>query len=109
MAALSAAVGYAILVGVHTVIAAVTTRFFRIRMETHWGSALYTVVFVPMVLIASTLLLSGPLGIGTAAGTRTTAVMIVIVVPMILGYAIDFFWMPAPEEVELPDRDRSRE
>lgn len=109
MAALSAVAGYLFIVVVHTAIAAVATRFFRVRMQTRWSAALYAIVFVPLLLVVSTMILSGPFRIGATVGSRTTAVMLVIAIPLTLGYAIDLFWMPAPEEIDLPERERSRD
>lgn len=104
MATIGAIAGLLFVVALHTVIAAVVTRFFRIRLETVWGSAVYAVVFVPMLLVASTLVLTGGLGIGAAVGSKTTAVLLVVAIPLTLGFAIDLLWMPDPETVELPDR-----
>lgn len=104
MASIGAVLGLLFVVAVHTVIAAVVTRFFRIRMETVWGSAVYAVAFVPTLLVASTLVLTGALGLGGAVGGKTTAVILVIAIPLTLGYAIDLLWMPDPETVELPEK-----
>lgn len=103
MVAVSTVIGYGILLVVHTAIAAITTRFFRIRLSSQWGAALYAAILVPMLLVASTMLLSGPFGIGTAAADRTTALIVVIGIPLTLGVTIDLLWMPHPDEVELPD------
>ncbi|MFC7209391.1 hypothetical protein ACFQL3_02575 [Natronoarchaeum sp. GCM10025321] len=103
MVAVSTVIGYGILLTVHTAIAAIATRFFRIRLTTRWGAALYAALLIPLLLVVSTMLLSGPFGIGTAAGDRTTALVVVIGIPLTLGIAIDLLWMPHPDEVELPD------
>jgi len=102
MVAVSTVIGYGILLVVHTAMAAIVTRFFRIRLTTNWGAALYAAVLIPMLLVASTMLLSGPFGIGTAAD-RTTALIVVIAIPLTLGITIDLLWMPHPDDVELPD------
>mgnify|MGYP006296797309 CR=1 FL=1 len=104
MATIGAVLGLLFVVALHTLITAVVTRFFRLRLDTDWGSAVYTVVFIPMLLVASTLVLSGALGIGGDLGGRTVAIVLVIVAPLTLGVAIDLLWMPDPETVELPDR-----
>lgn len=96
------AVGILLVVVVHTFLAAVGTRFFRIRMKTRWGRALYAAIFVPLLLVASTLVLTGALGIGSDVG-RPAAVMLVLVVPIVLGFSIDLFWIPPPDEIELPE------
>ncbi|WP_256391760.1 hypothetical protein [Natronoarchaeum rubrum] len=104
MASIGAIAGLLFVVALHTVIAAVATRFFRISLDTVWGSAVYAVVFVPMLLVASTLVLTGALGIGGNVGNKTTAVLLVIAIPLTLGFAIDLLWMPDPETVELPEK-----
>ncbi|WP_135821196.1 hypothetical protein [Halostella litorea] len=103
MVSVSAAVGFVVLVGVHTLIAAVATRYFRVQLKTQWGSAAFALLLTPLLLVVSTLVLSGVLGIGGNLGDRNTAVFVVILLPLVLGYAIDMFWLPAPEEIELPD------
>jgi hypothetical protein len=102
------ALGILLVVVVHTFLAAVSTRFFRLRMNTRWGRALYAGIFVPLLLVASTILLTGALGIGSDVG-RTAAVMLVLVVPLILGYSIDLFWIPAPGEIDLPETAEGNE
>ncbi|GAA0666516.1 hypothetical protein ACFQDG_17190 [Natronoarchaeum mannanilyticum] len=104
MASIGAVAGLLFVVALHTVIAAVATRFFRISLDTVWGSAVYAVLFVPMLLIASTLVLTGALGLGGNLGSKTTAVLLVIAIPLTLGFAIDLLWMPDPETVELPKK-----
>ena len=96
------AVGILVVVAVHSFLAATATRFFRIRMDTRWGRALYAVVFVPILLVVSTFVLTGALGIGADVGF-SAAVMLVFVVPLVLGFSIDLFWIPAPDELDLPD------
>jgi len=95
--------GVAIIVAVHTVIAVVLTRFFRLQLKTDWGAAVYTILLVPLALIVSAAILSGVLGLGGNVGGRDVVLLVVIVLPLSLGIAIDVFWMPAPEEIELPD------
>ncbi|PSQ42003.1 hypothetical protein BRD17_09815 [Halobacteriales archaeon SW_7_68_16] len=108
MVSLVAAVGLTMLVGVNTLVAAVLTRYFRLRLSTRWGSALYTALFGPVALVIVTLLLSGGLGLGGDLGGRETALLVSVVVPLTLGYAIDLFWMPPPDAVDLPaDEGRS--
>lgn len=109
MVSAATVVGYLVIVVIHTVIAAVGARFFRLRMKTEWGSVVYTLLLVPLALVVSTLVLSGVLGLGGPIGSRDTALLLVVVVPLTLGYSIDLFWMPAPEDLDLPDRDRRQE
>jgi hypothetical protein len=87
----------------HTLIAAVATRFFRIRMETQWGSVLYALLFTPLLLFVTTLLFAGVLGIGVDLGSRPTVVGVMIGLPVALGFTVDVLYMPRPDEYELPD------
>lgn len=97
-----AAVGWVVIVAVHTVVAAVATRYFRVTLDATWTRALYVVLFVPLALVVSTLVLSGAFGFGGDLG-REVALLLAIVLPLALGVAIDSFWMLAPAEVELPE------
>lgn len=99
MVSLGAAIGLAVIVFVHTAIAAVLIRFFRLRLATRWGTALFALFFVPLGLVFS-LLFVGQLPIFGGIG-RSTVAMVTILLPFLLGIAIDLFWMPAPEDVEL--------
>ncbi|MCU4740729.1 hypothetical protein OB955_07720 [Halobacteria archaeon AArc-m2/3/4] len=103
MVSLASALGLLLIVGVHTFFAAVATRFFRLRLETQWGAAIYSLFLIPVALVASTLILSGALGLGGDLGSREMVLTVVIVLPLALGYTIDVFWMPHPDEVELPE------
>jgi hypothetical protein len=95
--------GLAVIVVLHTAIAAVATRLLRVQLSSRWGPVVYAVVLVPVVLVFSTLVLSGVLGLGTNLGDPRTAVFVLIAIPLALGVTIDYVWMPAPDEVELPD------
>lgn len=97
------AVGYAIIVVVNTAVAVVLTRFFRLRLETWWGAGVYYVLFVPLGLLVAAVVLSGIVGLGGSAGGREVALVLSIALPMSVALAIDLFWMPAPEEIELPE------
>lgn len=88
---------------IHTLIAAVMTRFFRIRLKTQWGSVLYALLLIPVVLLTTTLVFSGVLGIGVDLGSPAAAVGVMIGMPLALGFTIDVLYIPSPEEYELPD------
>lgn len=103
MASVLALLALLLLVVLHTVVAAVSTRFFRVRMATRVGAIVYALVLTPVLLLASTMLVTGPLGVGTPLGGPGTALFVTIVVPVTLGIAIDYVWMPAPEDVTLPE------
>ena len=94
----------AALVLVHTLIAGITTRYFRIRMHTRWGRVLYTLAVVPVVLVASTLVVSGGLGVGVDLGSPAAALAVLVFGPAVLGATVDVLYLPPPEAVELPDR-----
>ena len=96
-------VGLAVIVVVHTAIAAVVTRLLRVRLESRWGPVVYAVLLIPVALVVSTLVLSGVLGLGSNVGDARTALFLLVAVPLALGVTIDYVWMPAPDEVELPD------
>jgi len=96
-------VGIVVLVVVHTALAAVVTRLFRNRLDTAWGGAIYAALGGGFVLLVSTLVLSGIFGIGGDLGSRYATVLVVIAMPLVLGITVDYFWMPSPEEIELPD------
>ena len=103
MVSVSAAIGFVVIVGLHTLMATVATRYFRVQLKTQWGSAAFALLLTPLLLVVSTLVLSGVLGIGGNLGDRNTAVFVVVLLPLVLGYSIDMFWLPAPEEIDLPD------
>jgi uncharacterized RDD family membrane protein YckC len=92
----------------NSAVAALLTRFLRVRLDTRWGSAVYVVFLVPVVLLALTLVLGA--FFGPDLGSPAAVLGLTVGVPLTLGVAFDYFWMPAPEEVDLPDRregDRS--
>ena len=95
------AVGLVVLVGLNTLLAAVLTRVFRDRLATRWGSILYTLALTPLALVVVTLLLGQALG--PDLGGTATVFGVTVLVPLTLGVAVDYFWMPAPDEVEVPD------
>ena len=101
-------VGLLVIVGTNAAVAALATRFLRVRLDTRWGSAVYVVVLTPLPMVAVTLLLGGVLGLGPNLGSRYAVLGLTILAPLTLGIAFDFFWMPAPEEVDLPDQARQQ-
>jgi len=104
-------VGLLVILGVHSAIAALMTRFFRVRLKTMWGSVVYVLLLVPFVLLVTTLLLGGFLGLGPDLGGEITVIVTTIVLPMTLGVTFDYFWMPSPDEVDVPqptDTERNR-
>lgn len=103
MVSVLALVGLSVIVAVHVAIAAVVTRLVRVRLSSQWGPLVYATVLVPLVLVVSTLLVTGVLGLGPNLGDVRTAVFVLVVLPTLLGIAVDYVWMPAPEDVDLPE------
>lgn len=94
-----------IVVGIHTMLAAVLTRFFRIRLDTQWGSAIYSLVLIPIVLVVATLFFTGVLGIGGGFDIRSRVLVLAALIglPMALGVTVDVLYMAPPEEYDLPE------
>jgi heme/copper-type cytochrome/quinol oxidase subunit 1 len=89
---------------VHTAIAAVMTRFFRIQLETRAGAATFVAFLIPVTLVLTTLLFTGVLGVGGGLDLSATALVATLVgVPLALGVTIDVLYMPTPDEYDLPD------
>jgi hypothetical protein len=99
-------VGLAVVVAVNAAAAALGTRVLRVRLSTVWGTAIYVAVLVPFVQVAATLVLTGPLGLGPDLGSPLGVLAATVALPLALGVAFDLFWMPAPDEVEVPDTFR---
>jgi len=104
MVTLLDAFGLAVILLVNTAVVALLTRFFRVRLHTRWGSAAYAVLVSPVVLVLSTLFFSGVLKLGPDLGSATVVVVLTVVLPMATGLTFDYVWMPAPEEVDLPEK-----
>jgi hypothetical protein len=102
MATVIELVGLLVILGVNSAAAALLTRFFRVRLETRWGSVVYSLTLVPVALVVLTLVLGSVLG--PNLGSPAAVVGVTVLVPLAVGVSFDYFWMPAPEEVELPER-----
>ena len=89
---------------VHSAVVALMTRFFRVRLSTRWGGFLYAIILCPIALTLLTLLFSGVLPLGPDLGSAGVVVTVVIFLPTVTGITFDYFWMPSPDEVDLPDR-----
>lgn len=85
-----------VLLALQTSIAALAVRFVRVRFDSRVATVVFVLLLVPIALTLSTFLFSGIVGLGTDLGSRRTAVYLVIAVPLALGLAIDYLWMPAP-------------
>ncbi|NLV09738.1 hypothetical protein GOC74_07320 [Halomicrobium mukohataei] len=96
-------VGLLVIVLVNSAVTALMTRFFRVRLDTRWGSVIYSLLLCPVVLFVLLLVLSGVFKLGGNLGSRTLVVLATIFFPLALGLTFDYVWMPAPDEVELPE------
>lgn len=111
MVTTAAIVSLTFIVVVHSLVATVLSRFFRLRLRTRFGAVLFTVLFVPIVLLLSLTVLSGVLGLGgDGFDDRNLVLTLTILLPFLLGYSIDRFWLPNPADVSLEiERERARE
>ena len=100
-------VGLLVIVAINAGAAALMTRFFRVRLDTDWGPVVFALTIEPVVLTLLVLVLSGVLGLGGNLGSAGLVFGITVVLPMALGVAFDYFWMPAPDDVELPTEYRA--
>ena len=92
------------LVVVHTILAAVMTRFFRLRLDTQAGWIGYSLGLLPILFFLSTLVVTGGLGLGPNLGSPLVVFAILIGLPVALGMTIDLLYVAQPEDVELPQR-----
>lgn len=88
---------------VNATAAALMTRFFRVRLNTKWGPVVFALALIPPVLVILTQAM-GAIGFGFDLGSSVVVVVLLILAPFALGLTFDYFWMPAPEEVTLPDK-----
>ncbi|QIO24046.1 hypothetical protein [Haloarcula sp. JP-L23] len=95
-------VGLLVIVLVNSAVTALMTRFFRVRMNTRWGSLVYSILLCPLAMFVL-FMVFGVLGFGGGLNLSTTvAVLLAIVVPLVVGMTFDYVWMPSPDEVDLP-------
>lgn len=100
-AAVLGALGLLVIVVVNTAAAAVLTRIFRGRLHTRWGSLVYALTFTPIALFVLVVVLQWVLPVPVIG--RGTLLGVTVLVPLVVGAAFDYFWMPAPEDVDLPE------
>ncbi|SFR51755.1 hypothetical protein [Halogeometricum limi] len=95
---------FGVVLVVHTLVAAVLTRFFRIRLKTQWGYVIYSLLLTPLVLVVTTLVFFGLLPIGAGLNfDGVTLLAISVGMPLALGFTIDTVYVPPPEEYDLPE------
>ena len=93
--------GLVVVVLVNSAVAALMTRFFRVRLNTRWGGLLYSLLFCPLALLVLGVVLSVPVGAFIDL-TTVSFLLVVVIVPLALGLTFDYIWMPSPDDVELP-------
>lgn len=103
MASALSIAGLLVIVAAHALVSAVLTRYFRIALDSAWGTALFIVAGIPLVLLATTLLLSGGLGLGPSLGNPMLVLIVLIALPLGLGVLVDYLYVPPPDEYELPE------
>ncbi|ESS05612.1 MAG: hypothetical protein A07HB70_02089 [uncultured archaeon A07HB70] len=96
----------AVVLALHALVAAVMTRYFRIRLATDWGTVLYTLLFVPVVLLLLTQVFTGVLGIGPNLGSAAVALAVMVGLPLAVGVTVDVLYMRPPEAYDLPEPER---
>jgi hypothetical protein len=102
-------IGLLLILFVNSAISALATRFFRVRLDTRWGSGVYVALCIPLVLLAVTMVLSGVFRLGPNLGSPAAVVGLTIVLPMTLGVTFDYVWMPSPDDVDLPEQQDTRQ
>ena len=93
--------GLVAVVLVNSAVAALMTRFFRVRLNTRWGGLVYSLLFCPLALLVLGVILSAPVGAFIDL-TTISFLLVVVIVPLALGLTFDYVWMPSPDDVELP-------
>jgi len=99
-------IGFALFGGIlvgHTLLAAVLTRFFRLRLDTQFGWVVYALTLIPVVLFVSTLVFTGLLQIGPNLGSPTVVFGVMIGLPLAVGLTLDLLYVAQPDDVELPE------
>jgi hypothetical protein len=94
------AAGLAVMVLINSALAALATRFLRVRMRTNWGGMVYALLLVPLGLILLIPVYSGLLGSVVEFDATTTLLVVAVGIPLTLGLTFDYIWMPSPEDVE---------
>ncbi|MFW6376805.1 MAG: hypothetical protein ACOC0F_02415 [archaeon] len=96
--------GVGVVAIVNTFVVTVGIRFFRLQLDTRWGVAALSLLVIPVVLFATTAILTGVLGLGGDVGGRSAVLFVAFLGPAIIGLAIDLFWRRPPEPGNLPER-----
>lgn len=103
MASAVEVLGLVVLVAINTAVAALGTRFLRVRLHTRVGSAIYVATLVPVALFVVTMAYDVVIRLLPDLGSPAAVIGVAVVLPMALGVTVDYVWMPAPGEIDLPD------
>lgn len=103
MASALSLVLFVAVIGVHTLLAAVLTRYFRIVLDSTLGTVFFVVAGIPVVLLATTFVFTGVLGIGPELGSPGLVLTLLVAAPLALGALVDLLYIPPPEAYDLPD------
>jgi len=87
---------------VNTLVVAVLSRFFRIRLKTQWGWVTYTMLVSPVVLLVLGLIQGAVIQSPLFEGAAGLFLAVFVGVPLALGFTIDLLYVPPPEEYDLP-------
>ncbi|SHG76830.1 hypothetical protein [Halobaculum gomorrense] len=102
MASALALVLTVVALAVNTLVVAVLSRFFRIRLKTQWGWVTYTVLVSPVVLVVLGLVEGVVIRSPLFEGAAGLFLAVFVGVPLALGFTIDLLYVPPPEEYDLP-------
>lgn len=87
---------------VNTLVVAVLSRFFRIRLKTQWGWVTYTLLVSPVVLLVLGLIQGTVIAAPLFEGAAGLFLAVFVGVPLTLGFTIDLLYVPPPDEYDLP-------
>ena len=88
---------------VNTLVVAVLSRFFRIRLKTQWGWVTYTMLVSPVVLLVLGLIQGVVIQSPLFEGAAGLFLAVFVGVPLALGFTVDLLYVPPPEEYDLPE------
>lgn len=87
----------------NTGLAVIGVRFLRVRLATRWAPVIYALIFLPILFIPPSLAVAAIIGTADVVVDPQTLVGVFFVFPLGVGFAIDFFWLPPPTAIEVPE------
>jgi hypothetical protein len=90
-----------VVVALHTLVATVVSRYFRLRLNTEVGWVIYSLLITPVILLVMTLVTGNV--VPNVGLDRATVIGLLIGMPLALGFTIDALYVPAPDEFDLPE------